>query len=486
MITRRQFLGGALAGVAAARVPRVFTAEPRAVTARRVAVIGAGLAGLTAALDLVEVGWDVVVLEARDRVGGRVFTAYEPFSDGLHAELGGESIDEGHHALLNLVHRFGLLTDRRPPQKPYDAVVYRNGARTRLPLMLARRNGGVLRDVLRYYDAESALGDGVDPTYPEHSRRAEQLDATSLEQFLRAQRLSPEAEFLMRVQLRGLYNAEPRDVSLLFIAQQAAQSATEAVTPVDDDIFSETRRIRGGNSRLPKAMAHALGSRVRLNQAVRRVEHRADGVRVTTADGSVIDAAWAVVAAPPRPLRAITFAPALPSALAAAVAGLDLGDAVKVVREYKRAFWTPEAYSGFTVSDLPFAIAWSETDSRAAALRGVMAQFVTGDAARHAASLSDAARVAEFTRQVDIVYPEARSLATRRTATHAWHNDPFTGGGYAVFKPGQMAPFFNAFRHGAGRLRFAGEHTCNLAGYMESAVRSGHRVAAEIGSPLAG
>ena len=65
----------------------------------------------------------------------------------------------------------------------------------------------------------------------------------------------------------------------------------------------------------------------------------------------------------------------------------------------------------------------------------------------------------------------------------AWANEPYTGGGYAAYRPGQMAPFFPAFRAGTGRIRFAGEHTCELAGYMESAVRSGHRVAAEIGAP---
>jgi monoamine oxidase len=102
-----------------------------------VVVIGAGLAGLTAALDLVDARWDVVVLEARDRVGGRVHTLYAPFSSGQHAEAGGESIDDDHGQIQALLKRFGLSTERRPIQKPYDSMVFYRGQRTSLPLFLA-------------------------------------------------------------------------------------------------------------------------------------------------------------------------------------------------------------------------------------------------------------------------------------------------------------------------------------------------------------
>ncbi len=477
MITRRQFVGGALAGLVAPRLALTDDARQN-----RVVVVGAGLAGLTAALELVDNGWDVVVLEARDRVGGRVHTVHTPFSDGLYAEMGGESIDENHTALLTLVRRFGLLTDHRARQKPYDAVTYYRGRRTRLPLFLARRRGAVLDDVLRFADAEAALGDGVDPSHPERAKNAERLDATSLDTFIRAQHLNAEADFIVRLESRALYNADATDLSLLFIAQQAAQAGVEETTPVDSVLLAETRRIRGGNNRLPKAMAAALGLRLRLGQPVTRIDHGADRVRVTTGLGTTIDGAFVVLATPMQPLRRVTFAPALPAGLQAAIDGLDLGHAVKVVREYKRAFWTTEGFSGFAVTDLPFGIAWSSTDSRAT-VRGLITQFVTGSPAKRAAGLSPAAREAEFFGQFDQVFPEAKGLATRRSTAMAWRNEPYTGGGYAAYKPGQMAPFFSTIRQGTARIRFAGEHTCNLAGYMESAVRSGQRVAKEIGSP---
>ena len=147
-LTRRTFLASAVAGAAVLRTNRVWalrtSPRPDLGTPGRVVVAGAGLAGLTAALDLVDAGWDAVVLEARDRVGGRVHTLYDPFSTGMHAEAGGESIDDNHDRLLALLARFGLATERRPPDKLIQSVTYYR--RTRMPLttFLGRRDAAVV------------------------------------------------------------------------------------------------------------------------------------------------------------------------------------------------------------------------------------------------------------------------------------------------------------------------------------------------------
>ena len=481
-LSRRSFLVAALTGATAVALGRpAWTATfgralPRAGdSAPRVAVVGAGLAGLTAAIDLTEAGWDVVVVEARDRVGGRVHTLHAPFSAGLHAEAGGESIDDNHDRIQALVARFGLETERRPPDKLLESVTYYRRQRAPIAELLGRRDGDVVRDYLRFGDALAAFSEGIDPEHPERSPRAAELDRQSLAEFIRAQRLVPEAEFLVRLQNRAEYNAEASQLSMLFVAQQ---TAVLAGVP---DSASETMRISGGNSRLPEAMAAALGDRVRLNAPVTRIEHDAGGVRIH-AGGEPIEAAHLILAVPPPPLRRIAFEPALPAPVATMIRRLDLGDAVKVTREYASRFWEAEGVPGFTVTDLPFHVAWAATDSYRSTA-GLLTQFITGRPARAAARLRDAQRIAHFQRQLDRVYPEGRALRTAHAATTAWANERYTGGGYAVYGPRQMASFWPLLRAGIERISFAGEHTESLAGFMESAVRSGHRVAAQLGAP---
>ncbi len=436
-------------------------------------VIGAGLAGLTAALDLREAGWDVVVLEARDRVGGRVHTIRQPFSDGLHAEGGGESIDDSHTAIQALVSRFGLATERRPADKIDTAQIFANGRRQPVSEFITAGNGRALADYTRFGDELAKLGAGMDPAHPEAFARAEELDATTLAAFVDRLDLAPEARLLVEIENRGEFNAELHEVSLLFAAQQSA-----TLTSVTDS-GTEIMRITGGNSRLAEAMRAELGAAVVLATPVSRVEWASDHVRVVSASRTV-DAARLVVALPTPPLRRIAFAPSLPAALAQAITDVSLGAAAKVATQYRHRFWNDLHSAGFTLTDLPFHIGWAATDSYGSPTDpGILSQFITGDAARAAAKMTDRERITSFESQLDEVYPEGVGLRDGRAATIAWSDEPFTGGGYTVFGPRQLLTAWPAMRAGVGPIRFAGEHTEALAGYMDSAVRSGHRVAKE-------
>jgi len=479
-ISRRQFLGAAGTTAAATVLAACSTsARPEASTKQKAVVVGGGLSGLTAALALRASGWDVTVLEARSRVGGRVHTLHSPFTDGLHVEAGGESIDDNHDQIQAMAHRYGLVLAQRPSDKLLHATVVRNGTRSELQTAAAV-DPAMLAGYTTFGAGLLTLAGNLDPARPELSPKAQVWDSQTLQDYADTQTLDPVAELLVQTNYRGNFNAQMSEVSLLFALQQAVSDAslTEAGT--------EHMRIASGNSALPEAMAKDLGPIVHFNSPVTKIEQFSWGVRVhALANGTTptYDGARLVLAAPTPALRGITFDPPLPTDAAAMIAELNLGHALKVSTEYRKRFWMTEGLSGFTIADLPFGIAWDSTDSVLGGSQhpGVLTQFVTGDAAAAGAAQADSVRIATFQQQLNSVYPEGVAEQSGVATTVAWANERFTGGGYTLFGPGQLTRFWPVLRQALGPMWFAGEHTEPLAGYMESAIRSGHRVAVAIG-----
>ena len=249
----------------------------------------------------------------------------------------------------------------------------------------------------------------LDPAHPELAPQAELWDGQSLQDFAATQTLDAGAELLVQSDYRGNFNAQFDQVSLLFVLQQSVADAALPESGV------ETMRIAAGNSALPEAMARDLGTAVRLDSPVTKIEQHSVGCpRARGQAYRGMPPRWTlrivVLAVPPPALRGVPSSsdPALPAELAAMIDELDLGHALKVSTQYDRRFWLSERLSGFTITDLPFGIGWDATDSMpgGAERPGVLTQFVTGDAAKSGAALSDRARIASFQRQLDVVYPE--------------------------------------------------------------------------------
>ena len=481
-VSRRTLLvAGALgaAAVAAGRAPAYAVDRPSDDVRRRVVVVGAGLAGLSCALTLVDHGWTVDLVEARDRVGGRVHTLVDPFGPGTHVEAGGEFVDRDHHLLLRLLDRFGLTTEIR--DKSQRLALYWDGRRADYARRVERRGGDLYRDIQRVSDASARLAERVDAENPELSKGAERLDSTSLAQWADGLGLSPLGR---RVWEAGWivsdYGTAARDMSLLFYAQQENFGS-------DSDAVVEALRVRGGNRLLAEAIAtHLVGTgsvRLRVGAPVRSVRVR-PGLASVRTDTAEHLGAHVVVTSPPPTLRGIAFDPVLPPALQEVVGSRVLDAITKVVVPYRGHPWRAAGWTGESLADLTYTYSWDATDSRPDEPDGALVAFTGGGRpGRALTALPAAQRVALVEAQLRTVYPEVAGHEDRRhpAATVAWADEPYTGGGYANYRPGQMLEGKPAFRTAYGPLRFAGEHTEAMGQYMESALRSGRRVALEIG-----
>ena len=420
MLTRREFLGAATAATLSLGAKR-----------RHVVVVGAGLAGLACARRLQELGFQVTVLEARDRVGGRVLTLRDTFDDGRYAEAGAEFVAVHHEQTLGLLRRLGIgfgFADRFSPD------VYRRGRRHSFKRFVTDKTGA---DIGRFRVRLARL------------RPSPALDSRSAAWLIRDLGLSDRARFLIGHELSEGYGVEPEYLSLLFLVQQSRVSR-DAVT-----VF----RIRGGADRLPLALARGLD--VQLEEPASHIERRASGVSV---DG--IDADFCVVTVPIPVLASMEFEPELPSALRAAVERLAYGHGVKTVLQYERG------PTRGVVADLTFQTAW-DLDRR------LVTGYSTGRNGILLGSVSRRTRPLLVADELDDVYPGSRGLF-ELGESYAWHTDGWSQGTAVAYAPAQVNRFQAALRRPLGRLHFAGEHTDAFAGTMEGAIRSGRRAAEAI------
>ena len=472
-LSRRRLLiaGGAVA--AAAIVAPDLTGcsfGRREATGRgRVVVVGAGLAGLTAAYELARAGFDVTVLEARDRLGGRVCTVRDPFRAGQHAEVGGEYVDVVHRHVQAFCKRFGLpLENATRGFAGLEDVAYVDRRRERLGRLETRR---ATRDVNRFYRLIYQLGRGLDPADPVGTKP--KLDSRSVGWVIDRIDPSERGRFLLEGFVRDDYAAQPEDLSLLTYA--TGEKVYESVP--DRDI--EKYRIRGGNSRLPQAFAARLDDAVRFATPVDAIEQSDAGVEVHAA-GEVFAAEFCVVSAPLPALRSVDLSAAgLSQRQRGAIAKLAYGRATKTLLQYRERFWRQEDFSGDVYSDLPLGAVWEATN-RQPGRQGVLIAYAAGSNSAYFEPKSTPGRARAAGRWIGDVFPgSARSVI--EDASVSWPVEPYSGGAWMAPRPGQVVPYRDALRQPAGRIHLAGEHTDDLyPGYMEGAVRSGLRAARKV------
>ena len=412
-------------------------------------------------------GADVTVVDARDRVGGRVWTIHEGFADRQHAEGGGDLIDEEQKEIRELAASLGLQFARilrggfayaRPDVSGRPRLVKRSTMRG------WNRLRSELEPWIRSYKLAEERWDS--PIAVEIARRsvARWLDETRADDELRATALG----------LRGFFLADPEELSLIALVDQFANS--------DELGPSQVYRIVGGNDRLPAALADALGHRVRLESELAAVAVRGQRVHASIRDRrttATITADYLVLALPASVLRRIPIVPALPAAQHEAIASLGVGRATKTLLQFDQRFWRAPGKPRAIASPLPFGALWEANEEQAAkpGILSLMAGGSASDATQAAVSIDGMEKFAAAFSWLG--NRPAKLIASRQIV---WEADPFARGGYAYFG----ASFNPALRDwlarpAGGRLFFAGEHTSERwQGYMNGAVESGRRAALEI------
>lgn len=436
-----------------------------------VVVLGAGFAGLAAARELVDAGRDVVVLEARDRVGGRVYTT--TLDDGTWVDLGGQWLGTGQERLVHWLGRYAIET--YPTWTAGENVLLFRGKRTRYRGTIPRLPLLALLGVGWAQARLDWMAKKVPLDAPWKAKDAAAWDAVSFGAWVREHVGNTQARELLAIGMETVF-AENADNYSLLHALFYIRSGLGTDSLLGTEGGAQETRVKGGMQRLAEAMAEGLV--VRKSCPARRVEWGDDVV--VHADGVVVRARRAVVALPPPLANEVEFVPALPRSRAALHEGMPMGAAGKCVAVYDTPFWRDDGLSGMVVSDEgPCHVTFdsSPADGRP----GVLLGFVEGDGARALGRLGEADRRAKVL-ACFAKYFGARALAPRQYAEKLWEHDAWARGCYGAFcPPGLLTQHGAALRAPTGPLHWAGTETATVwSGYIDGALQSGERAAREI------
>jgi monoamine oxidase len=436
-------------------------------------VVGAGLSGLAAATRLQEAGADVLVLEARDRVGGRACSVR--LDDGTVLDLGGQWIGASHHRLSRLGRQHGARTFRQHAEG--RTIIRVRGKTVRLhgkvpfglgPVTLIALGSALLR--------LDRMARQVPVSEPWAAAKASRWDSQTLETWIDRHVLTPSARAVCRAVLTGILAAEPADVSLLHAltyihAGEGLDELTETVGGAQDSCFSD------GVQTLAESVAARLARDPLLGQPVRRIRHDGPGVTVET-DELAVEGERVVVAIPPTLAGRIDYSPCLPGSRDQLTQRVPQGSAIKCLGVYDTPFWRTAAHSGLVLdSEGPVSMV---IDGSQHGGRGILIGFLEGGHAR------GAARMAPDTRRANVVECFGRhfgpaALSPRHYVDQDWSAEAFTRGCYAgTFPPGAWTGFGSALRAPVGRIHWAGTETATeWMGYFEGALEAGERAARE-------
>lgn len=453
-----------------------------------VAIVGAGISGLTTARRLSQAGISVAVLEADDRVGGRTLS-YE-YAPGKIAELGGTWVGSTQDRILALAKELGI--NLFPQFNDGKTVYCYKGKRSTYSdtgwTGSAPPDLRLIPDLLVVTTLINRMAAKLPPGEPWKAPEAEDWDSQTLETWLRRHTLTSRALKFASAAFETILGTEGRDISLLS-ALHHINGAGNAQNPGTFDRVIETRggaqefRLVEGAQQFSIRMAAALGDAVVLSSPVRRIRQIEGCVHIES-DRLDVEAKYVVVALPPSMAARISYEPKLPSARDQLMQRYALGWLIKCEAVYDKPFWREQGLSGGALSDVgPAKLAYDVSPPDGSP--GVLLGFVGGDEARRWGSRSqEDLKAAVIENFVSFFGPKAREV--RDFYIHDWASEVWNRGGPIAFGgPGTLTGYGSALRDPVGRIHWSGTETADFwHGFMDGAVRSGERVANDIQAQL--
>ena len=438
-----------------------------------VIVVGAGLAGLTAARELERAGRKVIVLEGRDRVGGRMRNKH--LADGTPVEVGGQWAGPTQTRIVAMAKELGV--ESYPTHVTGDKLIEYRGRLVRYKGMIPRLNAAALADMGQAQLRLDRLAEKVPTAAPWTAKNAQKLDGQSFATWAKRNTVTRGARQLLALSITGVWACEPEDVSLLHVLFYIhAAGSFEAL--VESEGHAQDHRFVGGSARIAELLAEQVKD-VRLEHRVERIEQDDEGVRV---DG--LAAERVVVAVSPSLAGRLRYDPPLPADRDQLTQRTPNGSVIKCMCVYPEPFWRKDGLSGeASATDGPVRVIFD--NSPHGSEKGVLLGFFEGRQAREWSPRTPEERramlAATFVRLFGVQAAEPEEYLECD-----WSAEELTRGCYgAHLPPGVWTAFGPALTRPVERIHWAGTETATRwSGYMDGAIESGERVASEVGARL--
>lgn len=439
-----------------------------------VVVVGAGASGLAAARDLVRGGSDVLVLEARDRVGGR--TLSQTLDNGATIDLGAQWVAPSQHRVLALAAEQQLRIFPTYQEGKYTVLAGESTFHLDADALADDREADA--DVRQAQNKLEALAASVPLDAPWTHPDAEILDGMTFAEWIRLNLTTEEGRARFAVVGPGVFSVDSSELSMLHVAFYfGAAGGYRHLTATRGG--GQDSRFETGMQQLSIGLAAPLGERILLQKVVRRIISEEGGVRVI-ADDIEVKARKVIVALPPQLAGRIAYEPALPPLRDGLTQRMPMGTAIKLMLVYDRPFWRDSGLSGFVITDrdIPQLMYDNSPDDGSC---GILLGFSEGIPARRWIERSEEERRNEAVKTVVACLGDEGG-APRDYIEKSWMNEEFSRGCYAgVMPPGVWTSFGSALRAPVGDIHWAGTETAtNWPGYVEGALQAGERAAAEV------